>query len=314
MGLVMAGLATADGMALPAANPLRHPGSRLLTGGMLGVEVMDPHHAERYNRGVRFSPLAAVLRVWSEEGEFLFSPTGHDPLTEHGGLPTEFDVVTSPPGFAEAREGEPFVKIGVGALRKRGDQYRFFESYELVTAGQTEVEWGKDRAVFSQVLDPVNGYGYRLEAAVVVTGNTVLIDWALENTGTARLVTECYTHNYIRMGEAPIGPDDVLEFPYDLNPDDARHGALIEGPQVRLTEVPSHAINLRIPYPDGYEGPNRCVLRHEPDGRAVEMLTTLPGRYTAVFATAQTFCPEQFIKLDVPPGERVAWVREYRFH
>ncbi|MCX7935448.1 MAG: hypothetical protein N3A66_09350 [Planctomycetota bacterium] len=96
----------------------RHRGSRILASDDLVIEVMDPTSAERYNRGVRFTPVAAVIRAAVGKDEYLANAVEHDPLTAAAGLFAEFDLVTSPPGFDAAKIGEGYMKIGVGILKK----------------------------------------------------------------------------------------------------------------------------------------------------------------------------------------------------
>lgn len=56
-----------------------------------------------------------------------------------------------PMGFDEAGSGDSFVKIGVGLLRKGGDnEYRFNGDYEIIRVGEWDIEHGPNRADFSQ--------------------------------------------------------------------------------------------------------------------------------------------------------------------
>ena len=49
-----------------------YPGSRILIHKDFVVEMMDPNDAHRYNRGVRFTPVAAIIRARLVKDEFLF--------------------------------------------------------------------------------------------------------------------------------------------------------------------------------------------------------------------------------------------------
>jgi hypothetical protein len=58
----------AFGAGLPALGgevqkEARHAGTRILTGGNMTVEVMDPAAEAPYYQGTRFTPVAAVLRA-----------------------------------------------------------------------------------------------------------------------------------------------------------------------------------------------------------------------------------------------------------
>lgn len=292
----------------------RHTGTRVLAGDALHVEVMAPNAGDRYNRGTRFSPVAAVLRVWSGTHEFLHSPVEHDPVKDHAGLPSEFDLVGSPPGFAEAEVGDPFVKIGVGALRKARKQYRFYEEQEIVRLAQTRVSWGPSSAEFHQELEPVNGYGYALDARVSITGAVLEIAWALRNVGPKPFTTETYTHNFLRLGEGPVGPAYELVFPYEPRAEALSDPAAVLSGRLQLTGVPERPVKGRLYAPDAYDGPNRCRLLRRDTGQSVELHTDRGGGYTAIFATRDYFCPEQFNAFELPPGAECRWTRSYTFH
>ena len=118
----------------------RHPAAKLLKSETLTVEVMETNSPDRYNRGVSFANLAAVLSVRMGKHEFLFNPLEHDPLFEHAGLPSEFDLFGCPPGFKDAKIGDGFVKIGVGILKKSDENYSFWTQHELVKAAETVVQ------------------------------------------------------------------------------------------------------------------------------------------------------------------------------
>jgi len=109
-----------------------HKGSRILASGELTVEVMDPASPERYNRGVRFTPVAAVIRATIGGREYLANPKEHDSLFAAAGLFAEFDLTTSPPGFDAAKIGEGYMKIGVGILKKDEEKYSFWPQHELL--------------------------------------------------------------------------------------------------------------------------------------------------------------------------------------
>ena len=82
--------ATSDATAGAAFRHPVHAGSRVLAAGNLVVEVMDPSDPQRYNCGVRFTPVAAVLGARLGGREFLYNPVAHNPVNDHGGLAAEF--------------------------------------------------------------------------------------------------------------------------------------------------------------------------------------------------------------------------------
>lgn len=297
-----------------------HAGSRILTSGGLVLEVMDPAHPQRYNRGMRFTPLAAVLGARLDGEDFLFNPVRHDPVSDHAGLAAEFDMVAPgdpdawmPPGYLEAPAGGGFVKIGVGVLRKQKDRYSLFQQPALLEPAVTTVEWQPAGAAFRQTCAGVNGYAYELRAELTMHDSAATVEWKLSNTGKKEIVTRQYTHNFFRLGGRDTGAGCVLEFPYDLQASGLEAQQRQTGREIRFLGPVSPWVNFVVPYPADYAGPNRCTLRRADTGQFVTCETSLPGLRTAVHARAGYISPEQFVEIRLAPGAAAAWTRSYRF-
>ena len=292
-----------------------HKGSRILRSEDLVVEVMDPNDPDRYNRGVRFTPVAAVLRVSMDGDEFLFSSVEHNPITDHAGLAAEFDLTTQggPPGYAEAKAGEGFVKVGVGVLKKTGGPYGFWNKYELIEPAKTTVKWTATAADFHQTCEGPNGYAYELSAKVKVDGKTVAVEWTLANTGTKPFETHQYAHNFFRFNDRPVGPDYVLSFPYDFKAEGLGKEQKQVGREILFAAEIPQAVNITVPYPEGYEGTNELTVKHTKTGQTLHCVTSAPGIRTAVHASKKYLCPEQFISLKLGPGEKTTWTSAYTF-
>lgn len=295
---------------------------RTLTNGVIAVRVMDPHHPDRFNRGVRFTPLAAVLGVTRDGVDYLYSPENHNPLGDHAGLAAEFDLCIPggpdedfPSGYAEAPVGEGFMKIGVGALQKATRPYNFFLRPALLEAAVTTVEWSPVGARFRQDFagERTPGYAYRLEADLSLDGPGVIVDWSLANTGSRPITTRQYTHNFIRIGNNNTPSGYELSFPYDFTAAGLESGQAQEGRVIRFTGPIPNWINAVVPWPAGYSGPNTLTLRHPASGRSIVCETSLPGLRTDIHARTAYIAPEQFIEIAVAPGETRTWQRRYTF-
>jgi len=301
-------------VALASDTAPRLPAVRQLRSNTLVLEVMEPNAPERYNHGTRFTSIANVLRVTREGREFLFAPLEHDPLLENGGLAGEFDPFGNPPGFAEAALGEGYVKIGVGILRKEKEEYGFWGVHPVIERAATTVEWKEDKAFFRQECPGVNGYAYRLEAEVAVTGNEVAIRFHLMNRGAKAFTTQQYHHNYFIFGPEPVGPGYELELPFAPAPENVPPVIRLHGNRLRYSTPLAKAVNFPIPWPRGENGPNRVVLRHEGKGMELIASTDRPGTRLFIHAGPQYLCPEQFIELHLAPGQSVRWTRRYEFN
>lgn len=295
--------------------------TRELRSDQLVVTVMEPNDPQRYNRGVRFTPVAAVLGVRRGERTYLFNPADHDPIADHAGLAAEFDLVIPddandrfPPGYAEAAVGEGFVKVGVGVLVKQKRPYSLFQNLPVLELAKTTVNWHDDHADFLQRCAGVNGYAYDLSAHLAVKGDEVIVDWTLVNTGTKPITTRQYTHNFIRIGDHDVGPGYTITWPYELKATGLQAEQSQAGRTIRFDRRIPQWVNLAVEYPTSYDGPNTCTVRHEPSGATIDLVTSLPGESTAIHARPQYLSPEQFVVLRLPAGEKTSWRRLYRFH
>lgn len=295
---------------------------RTLANGVIKVRVMDPVHPERFNRGVRFTPLAAVLGVSRDGVEYLYSPENHDPRHDHAGLAAEFDLCVPggpasdfPSGYAEAGVGEGFLKIGVGALKKSARPYNFFQTPELLEPAETTVAWTEDGARYRQDFSgaATPGHAYRLEAVLSLDGPSVVVEWRLANTGAKSIVTRHYTHNFFRIGNKDTDSGHELSFPYDFEASGLESGQVQEGRTIRFTGPIPRWINAVVSWPEGRAGPNTLTLRHPGARRSITCETSLPGLRTDIHARSAYIAPEQFIEITALPGETRIWTRRYTF-
>lgn len=299
----------------------RHEAARVLASGRLRVEVMDPVSPDRYNRGNRFSPVANVLRATLDGTDFLFSPVAHDPLNDNAGLAMEFDLFEwpegGPPGFSEAKEGESFVKVGVGLLKKQGDEYGFYKPYETVALAPTTVTWGSDCAKFRQSCRSPGGYAYVLEAAVRVHDHSLEIEYRLRNTGEKSFATEQYAHNFFSLGGMSIGPDYEIEMPGAFTMEETGMKVLkAHGRNVGfLRDIPakkaSNATLMLAPTTPAAE--ETITVSHLVKGWAIKARVSLPTSHVAIHAEPGYLSPEQFVRIRLKPGESASWIRSYEF-
>ncbi len=296
----------------PAAADPRH----VLEAGSLRVEVMDPAAPDRYNCGVRFSPVAAVLRATCDGREFFYNPAARDPLRDHGGLAMEFDLMPEfnpPPGFTEAGEGEGFVKIGVGVLKKTGTSYQFWTLYEPLALAETRVEWSAASAKFRQDCPGANGYAYTLEAEVSVRPDrTLQVLYRLTNSGSKPFRTEHYAHNFLRFGEHDIGPDYEIRFAGSFTA--TMEKPVIEQRGDRLGFRAAITPEIVAAQAKLTRAGEAATVVHLPSGQSLECLVTPATTRFTLHATPTYLSPEQFLLLEVAPGKTAEWTRLYRFN
>jgi hypothetical protein len=261
------------------------------------VEVATPLTGWIETRGPRFDTTAAIVSVRVDGKEFL---------TE-GGLADEFNPKwISPPGFDQAKPGEPFLKIGVGVLLRKSEwRYFFGHRYAVKQLAEVEHMAGLPEGVigFRQRCDSQLGWGYDYEKnyAVDAATRTLVIRYRMENTGEKPFTIEQYTHNWFAFA-APkeAGVSHTLHTPFVLDEGLSVPGPLPD-PIYRMAEQTTSA------------AANRVRLQNASDGRWVEFTGDFAVSRFALAVDANTFSAEVFGRWALPPGATVTWSRTYRF-
>jgi hypothetical protein len=290
-----------------------------LVSGRMQVDVMNPLDPECYYRGVRFSPVATVLKVTLDGKEFLYCPTDHDPMQQNAGLAMEFDLLQTefgPQGFSEASDGGGFMKIGVGVLKKSGEIYACSLPFEVLERAQTDVKWEADRAIFRQICKGVNGYAYALDAEVSVADSVITITYKLTNSGTRAFATEQYAHNFFHFDGRATGPDYEVEFPGEFDvkipkPVIEKHGRKLHF--IGEISPKMKAADAFVAAKDESRKSDSVVVRNTKAGMEIHATVSMPAARVVVHAGPSYLCPEQFVKISLNPGESREWVRAYKF-
>jgi hypothetical protein len=275
-----------------------------------------------YYRGTRFDWSGLVSRV-EYKGHTFFCEfkTVHDPLNHDDicGTAEEFGMTVPPPGYEQTHQGELFMKIGIGIL-KRGDEssFQFWKRYELVKPGLWQINRSRDAIEFTQTLEGPGGWGYSYTKTLRLAANTpvLTISRRLRNTGTRVIETDHYGHNFLRIDDAPAGPDYALEFPFTPRFGDKAEtqGAVeIHSKSLVFTkEVWEQAVWTPL---DGFSHPpdNQIEAVNHHSGASVTITTDRPLIRLVLYSSGGVVCPEPFVKLSIPPGEAQEWTTTYTF-
>lgn len=132
------------------------------------------------------------------------------------GFYNEFGIDTAL-GFDEAEVGGWFHKIGVGLLKKEGNEYLFNKNYEIKPA-KFKLETKSNKVLITCKSDAVNGYSYVLRKEIEIHDSSFTMKYYLENTGKKDIVTTEYCHNFIAINRDLIGSNYILKSPFQLNP------------------------------------------------------------------------------------------------
>lgn len=275
------------------------------------VQISIENAALRRKFGPRFDNTANVSQVWLDGHSFLGGP----------GLADEFGLMgVGVLGFAEARAGETFLKIGVGQLVRSKDlNYGFWNSYPVARLLAVKVQASPQRLTVQQDAPVTQGYAYRYRKSYLVgvrTG-TLEIRYTLRNTGQKAFEFEQYNHNWFTFDGQKANPSWFVAPRFALGNAKAASwlDRRVETPGLARLGIKSGSIT-----PGNYDPPlalshaeNALVVGDERSGQRVGVRGNFPISHFALFANPDALCPEVFVRRRLLPGKTTTWKRSYRF-
>jgi len=308
-------LAVAAGQAGVAVFPAAEIAARDVT-----ATVYLPHPSDGYYRGTRFDWSGAIARLtWKGHDYFGEWFERHDPLLHDGitGPVEEFQAGDSSVGYDEAKAGETFIRVGVGAVRKPAEAaYRRFATYEIVDAGRWSVRPASDRVTFVHTLD-AGGYGYVFTKVVRVADGALVIDHSLQNTGRKPIVTAVYNHNFFTLDRQPTGPDVAVRLGFDARPLRPL-GALgtLKGRELTFTRVLQQGENVFTELEGfGASAADYDIrVENRKTGAGVHITADRPIVKFVFWSAPKTVCPEPYVDASVQPGATSSWRITYDFY
>ncbi|ADB39942.1 hypothetical protein [Spirosoma linguale] len=292
-----------------------------LSNGIIQTTLYMPTEQQGYYQGTRFDWSGAFKSLTYKGHSFIdqwfenYDPKMHDAIN---GPAEEF----TPLGYAEAKTGDTFVKIGVGTLRKPADKpYTFATYYEVADYGKWTVKRRKDRIDFTHELNDPTGYGYRYTKTVrLIKGKPELVlEHSLKNTGKLPIRTSVYDHNFFIIDKEPTGPGIEILFPYAVKAEGKGFGSVIVPQDNRFV----YARNLEKKenvYTAGVQGFGPTAkdydirIENQKTGAGIHITSDQPMEKLVYWACATTSCPEPYIRLEASPGQEVKWKIAYEFY
>lgn len=291
-----------------------------LDNGVIQVSIFLPDAERGYYRGTRFDWSGIIERVDYGDHHF-YAPlhVQHDPL-RHDSVsgPAEEFAMFNPMGFAEAKTGESFVKIGVGLLAKgESEAYEFHGDYRIIRAGEWDIDYGSDWVIFTQDFVGDREWAYRYRKTIRLTSGQpeFVIEHRLENAGTKTIDVNHYNHNFTLIDDVPYGPDYRVEFPFVTDePVPINNLAWFRANGIEV-EQPLQDNSLWIPVFEGDDPGhyNGALVRNLKTGAAVEFKGDAPITRMVFWAVERAACPEPFIDIHLAPGQSQKWSSRYRF-
>lgn len=230
------------------------------------------------------------------------------------GLYNEFGIETAI-GYDETDTGDWFHKIGVGALKKTEGPYQFTNPYQIRPA-IFHVEPQPDKLRISCVSDKLNGYAYILTKEFEIKGNSLIINYQLENTGQKDIITDEYVHNFMGVDNDDIGKEYELRFPFKLEPQEFQttvnpeEAMKLEKEAISFASTPkeqffvSH-LNGSLRVKAGWE------LLHKKSRMGVRETGNFTTKKVNLWGWQHVVSPELFHNIHIKPGHREQWIRTY---
>jgi len=293
-----------------------------LSNGKVELVVYLPDNEKGFYRGVRFDRSAFVAwasfkgHTWFGSWQEIKKPDHHDNVMGTAG---EFGMgingMSPPLGFAEAKEGEPFLKIGVGVLAK-GNQgnYLFYGHYKVVRAGEWKVKRKKKSIECRQEVRDINGYGYLFTKRIKLMSSGFTIEHVLQNIGLRPIVQTYYSHNFIKIDDHPIGPDYRITYPYEIvSTTDLKDLFKIHGKVMTVLRrfSPKEAYGTEFKKHDLPASHNAVLVENTKTGAALRINGDSAISRYHFFAIGAVVCPEPFVTLRIAPGKKLNWSDTY---
>lgn len=294
-----------------------------IAGGRIRAKLYVPSAESGYYRGTRFDWSGAIHSLTWNGHEYFgqwfekYDPKLHDAIT---GPVEEFLTGDSALGYEQAKPGETFVRIGVGAVRKPEETaYRRFATYDIVDPGTWRVDKNKDSIAFLHELSGKNtgGYAYVYRKRMRLDGDRLILDHTLKNTGQKPIATTVYNHNFFTLDGRTTGPDFAVGFRFAPRAARALNGLAdvrgreivflreFERGQTVFTEVEGFGASA-----SDYD----IRIENRKTGAGVHITGDRPLAKLLFWSAVKTVCPEPYIDASVEPGKETTWRITYEFY
>lgn len=297
-----------------------------ISNGSLKARFYLPDAHRGYYRGTRFD-WAGVIPSLEFKGHNYFGvwfdkydPKLHDAIT---GPVEEFYFQDAALGWAEAKPGETFVRIGVGVLRKPADAQKFdrFHTYDVVDGGKWTVKPHRGSIEFHHVLaDKASGYSYDYHKIVRLAAEAkpeMVIEHVLKNTGVNVIETDVYNHNFFVIDGQQTGPDLAVTFPFD--PKSLRDmGGLAElrGRELaykRIVGQDEHVMTEIAGYGEALSD-HSFKVENRKTGAGVRVSGDHPMSKLLFWCGWKVLSPENYVTMKIEPGKEFKWTVRYEFY
>lgn len=295
--------------------------SFILKNERLLLEIATP--GIDYTR-TRFDRNGMVFKI-TLENAYQFA--GHHPVNCISGPVNEFGLHT-PIGYKECLPGDWFSKIGVGLLKKIDSvPYDKFNDYQ-VRPYQTEIIEEPHAIHFRSDSGYWKGWSFAYEKSVLLLDNHIIFQYKLENHGAKVINTEEYNHNFFCLNGAKPekGFSLDLHFPFSTvneESETANYNGKLSKSRWRNFLIQSYnGLRYSCPASESFMFRNitesrevnpSWTLRDLQSGLSVTEKVDFHTSFINLWGNPDFICPELFYSINLKPGEKCHWAREYIF-
>ena len=291
------------------------PPERTMTVGDTAVTVALPDASLGYYRSTRFVRGDMATQVqWRGQRYYTELKRPHHPLRHDGASSgaEEFGIDNGGLGYDQAKPGERFAKIGVGALQRLDDQkYLFHTPYPLVEVAPWVVTNAPQTTTFVQDYRLNGDWAWHYTITVRVLDNGFALKRKPKNRGSKAIVTDHYNHHMFAVDDLPIDASWRLHLSRDMvanHPSPAYH--LGDG-ILSLTAPLSNALWTDFKWDE-----KRTTTDLTPTcgtaRTAISIHTDKAQSKFVLYAEKTAFCPEPFFAINLEPGADMTWTTTYR--
>lgn len=239
----------------------------------------------------------------------------HKDSMDYGkGFYNEFGI-DSPVGFEGIKQGDYFHKIGIGRLKKEGEQYRFSQKYEIEPA-EFKITKDADKITIECYAPNANGYSYVLKKEIEILESGFIINYHLRNTGEKTIMTNEYTHNFLAINREFMGNHYILKFPFQIKPE--QFGATVN-PEDKVVISQNEITFNGIPNEQFFFSNLSGSKNIDASWELINTKSRIGISEKASFKTSKVnvwgwkhvISPELFFDLKVEPNQVVEWSRTY---
>ncbi len=310
-----------------------------IANGHIRVKIYLPDARNGFYRGTRFD-WSGVIASLEYKGHTYYGPwftrtdpkvrdfiyDGPDivagPCSAITGPVEEFATRRAALGFAEAKAGGTFIKIGVGVLSKPDDEsYSPFRLYEIVDSGKWSIHKASDSVRFThEISDRSSGYGYAYTKTVRVEKNKpdLVLEHSLKNTGRRPIVSSVYDHNFLVLDRQSTGPDFVITLPFEITTarPPEKGIAEIRGKQILYRKRLENEDRVAFPIQGFGSSPKDYDIRIENSkaGAGVRIRADRPMSSLALWSIRTVLSVEPFIDMVIEPGGEFTWKYTYSYY